>query len=393
MPQALRAVPHQSLSLPWAATSLLAALALTACVDNGPVAPLPATPPAASVASDAKGNQAVLGDRLAYLWAQTASPPINTPYAPDAQRNYNGKGLLNRVTRVATGNYSVLLGGMAKGATQLKETVIVTPYSQVKVRCSVAWDDLGADLEVFVSCQDQAGAPMDSRFTLLFVGDNTLSGRQGFALADSPLAPSYSPNALFSYTSSGFPISITHTPATGLYTVDFGLTRPPGGLPEVYMLTTWGGSANRLCSLITAPGPANLECYSAFTGVSSEALFDILLVEQGRPGMRFGFARADQPSAPTSYTANPLWSTSTGGPITITRTQKGVYNVDFIGLQKPVATRTEIVQVSSVGPGAHVCTVPAWPKTPAGNGIRVWVVCRNNLGQVVDAQFNVLVLE
>lgn len=343
---------------------------------------------------DLGAYELVLGNRLAYLWAQTASPTIGVPYAPDAQRNYNGKGLPNSVTRVNTGVYTMKLGGMAKAFVPTNtETFIVTAYSQGKVRCNVlSWGDLGADLQVTVQCAGYTGAPVNSRFSLLMVGDNSLVGRLGFAWADQPTSPQYSPSSAYAFNSSGLPISISRG-GTGSYNVDLGLARPGGGLPESY-LTTAFGNTDPQCSVTVWAATAFVGCYSrAAGGQLTDARYNILHVEQGRPGMRFGFAWADQPTAPTTYAPNPNYATSTGGAIAITRTQKGVYTVDFAGLEKPVATRTENVQVSAIGSGFHACTVPAWPKTPSGTGLRVWVVCRNAAGLVEDSYFTVLVVE
>jgi hypothetical protein len=159
------------------------------------------------------------------------------------------------------------------------------------------------------------------------------------------------------------------------------------------MITSYNNPDSQ-CSIAGWGTTAFVGCYSrAGGGAAADAQYDVLHVEQGRPGRRFGFAWADQPSVSTTYAPNSYYATSTGGAIAITRTQKGVYTVDFTGLQKPVATRTENVQVSAYGSGFHACTVPAWPKTPSGTGLRVWVVCRNAAGAVADSYFTVLVVE
>ncbi len=373
----------------------LSVLLLTACVDQNPTAPAVGDAPPAATAEGVDVASPVLGNRLAYLWAQTASPPLNTPYAPDKQRNYNGFGLANSVTRTGTGAYRVLLGGMAKGATG-KETFIVTAYAQTKLRCYIRdWNDVASDLEVRIRCADFAGALTDSRFSFLMVGENSLPGRLAFAWADQPSTTQYTPDLSFSWNPSGNPITITNL-APGLdwgeYSADLGAPGTTGG-KETYLISPYG-DANALCRLwawTPASGIVDVDCFDG-AGRMADRFYNILQVEQGRPGMRFGYALADQPMNTAPYSPTPSVSNSTGGAITITRTQKGVYTVDFDGLQKPVATRTEIVQVSpyqSIG----ACSIPAWPKTPSGNGLRVWVVCRNAAGQVADMSFNVVVLE
>lgn len=369
----------------------LGVLLLAACVDEGPTAPAVAGVPAAARSEGVQAGAPVLGNRLAYLWAQTASPPLGTPYAPDKQRNYNGLGLANQVRRTATGAYLVTLGGMAKGATG-KETFIVTAYAQTKVRCFIAgWGDSGANLNVGIGCVDFAGVPVDARFSLLMVGENSLAGRLAFAWANDPTSPQYTPDPSYSWNAPGNPITII-APGQGTYLLDLDVPGPGAG-QDTYLVSAYG-IPDAMCTLtgwVPGSGRVGVACFDG-TGTLSDRTFDVLKIEQGRPGMRLGYAVADQETRTTPYTPDPIHSFSTGGAITITRTQKGVYTVDFVGLQKPISTRTENVQVSPYQLSGS-CSVPAWPKTPSGNGLRVWVVCRNPAGQVADMRFNVLVLE
>lgn len=373
----------------------LTAMVLTACVDRGPTAPLAhAAVDASPSVAPPSTNTAALSNRLAYLWAQTASPPLNTPYAPNKQRTFNGLGLANSVTRFATGAYRVALGGMAKGATG-KEIVVVTTYAQTKVRCTLdGWRDNGANLDVTVFCVDGGGASADARFSLLMVGANSLPGRLGFALTNDsiPNFGPYTPDPHFSWNATGNPITAFNGGILGGYTVDLGLPRLPASGHETFIATATSIDAQcRVDPWNWANGQVDVECFD-HAGAQAPRNFAILQVEQGRPGMRFGFTVGNQPSSPTPYAPDTSLTSTTGGPITITRTQKGVYTVDFEGLQKPVGTRTENVQVSAFGTG-YSCEVPAWPTTPSGTGLRVWVVCRNGSGAVADSPFTVLVLE
>ncbi|MFN8579916.1 MAG: hypothetical protein U0163_02925 [Gemmatimonadaceae bacterium] len=369
----------------------LGAPLLAGCVDKGPTSPVMPVAPPAAMTKGVEAHTVALGNRLAYLWAQTASPPLNTPYAPDAQRNYNGLGLTNTVTKTNAGEYLVTLGGMAKGATG-KETLIVTAYAQTKLRCVVfGWGDRGTDLEVVVNCVDWAGVPTDSRFSLLMVGENSLAGNLAFAWASDPTSLNYPAPPMYAWNPSGNPMTLFHSSTqTGAYSARLGVSSAG---PETYLVSAYG-STDTQCAIgfwNAGFGSVTTNCFD-HAGVPADGLYTVLHLDQGRPGKRFGFALANQQSSPTPYAPDPAFSASTGGAITITRTQKGVYTVDFTGLQKPVATRTENVQVSAMNTG-FACTVPAWPKTPSGTGLRVWVVCRNGAGAVADSYFTVVVLE
>ena len=125
-------------------------------------------------------------------------------------------------------------------------------------------------------------------------------------------------------------------------------------------------------------------------GAAVDSRFDLLLVERGQSGKRFGFAYADKPTT-SAYNPPALYSyNSSGSAIRITRNATGNYSVWFAGLQKAVG-HTETVIVSAFNGPATTCNVTSWSNS--GAGLLAQVQCRNNLGFPSDSRFHVMVLE
>ncbi len=136
-------------------------------------------------------------------------------------------------------------------------------------------------------------------------------------------------------------------------------------------------------------------CYGP-TGSLRDARFSLLLVEQGRPDKRFGFAWADRPSTPLGESYEPSTSTqgsSSGGRVRVTRQGTGVYQVSFPGLAKE-GVRPETVHVSPYGGGPGSCQVQGWSNSADGSSLEALVRCWNrSTGLAADAYFTILVLE
>jgi len=111
---------------------------------------------------------------LCYVWANEASPTINTPYTPDATYSFNVKngpeGI--SVTKTATGTYSVTCTGVG-GATVWGPGghVEVSAYGDgVATFCHVgSWETGVTDFTATVDCFGKGFVPADSQFDLLFV--------------------------------------------------------------------------------------------------------------------------------------------------------------------------------------------------------------------------------
>jgi hypothetical protein len=365
---------------------------LTACSDSVTAPPNEAKPIEAPASLDVTLDTAsilpILSNRFAYAWADN---PVAAFYAPAAAYSYNAKGGANTISRTGVGAYTVHFGLMAKGAFPLvnRETILVTAYGAVATRCIVgSWGDSGGNLDVRVLCANVAGNPVDSRFTILLVGSNSLMGRSGFAWADQPANPLYIPALAYSYTSKNDTIKINRF-GIGNYNVDLKLPRPAGGLPENYFVTAYG-SPRTLCKIGSWGSTARVLCYLT-TGAAVDSRYDALLVERGRLGRRLGFAWADQPAS-AGYFPNAFYRQNTsGGSIWITRSGVGQYGVLFRGLQK-LAGHTETIQISSYGAGFTSCNVVNWFNV-APTDMRANVECRNQFGVLTDSRYQIMVIE
>ena len=112
----------------------------------------------------------------AYLWADRDTA---ASYTPSTHYQYNAQPgaineTLNQITRQGVGRYLVLLPGMP-GRTN-NSTVQVAAYGWTSSTCHViGWYQSGEDSGVHVVCNDAMGSPVDERFTLTYISDDTLS--------------------------------------------------------------------------------------------------------------------------------------------------------------------------------------------------------------------------
>lgn len=144
---------------------------------------------------------------LCYVWANNASPAINTPYVPSVPYSYNAAGRPPgiTVTKTGTGAYTVTCqavgGGQlvarqgeieeersmstdqvaadseaqanpeASGTWGVGGHVQVTAYgSEDSDYCKVSsWITAGRDFSASVRCYNHLGQPSDNRFDLLFL--------------------------------------------------------------------------------------------------------------------------------------------------------------------------------------------------------------------------------
>jgi hypothetical protein len=111
---------------------------------------------------------------LCYVWADQASPALNTPYTPDTVYSFNAKNGSEgiSVTKTGTGTYSVTCTGVG-GTTAWGAGghVQVSAYGDgVATFCHVgSWVTGAADFTASVDCFGKGFVPADSRFDLLFV--------------------------------------------------------------------------------------------------------------------------------------------------------------------------------------------------------------------------------
>jgi len=85
-----------------------------------------------------------------------------TTEAVDAAYAFNSAGGTTTVTRTATGTYVVEFGGLVMD----RGTMLVTAYGSNPASCQVSgWSESTAD----ILCYGVAGAPHDSRFTVVYL--------------------------------------------------------------------------------------------------------------------------------------------------------------------------------------------------------------------------------
>lgn len=328
-------------------------------------------------------------NRFAFAWAN--DPTGTAAYTPSALYAFNATGAAITITRTNAGRYQVVFGRLAKSTPNDIETVMVSAYgASTATRCIVlGWGNSGeADLRVNVACTDAAGVALDSRFSILVVGSQSLPGRSGFAWADNMSAAQYTPSPPYAFSSSGEAPQIQRQ-ATGTYTADLKLSRGATDLPENYFATAYG-DPTKMCKIGSWGTAATVLCYTN-AGVAVDAQYDVFMIEQGRVGKRLGFAWANQ-LATASYTPSTAYSrNSSGGGVTINRISAGLYDVTFAGLAKPGST-PENVQVSSYGGAYTYCSVVNWANTGTAD-LTIRVACSNAAGAATDSYYQILVIE
>lgn len=371
-------------------TLTLLTAALAACSTGDPTSPgartdrsIPGTAEA-SVAQAGVGAAAALSNRFAYVWADQPTAPS---YTPNSNYAYNATSGSIQIVRQSVGFYQVLFNS-ATGWGGGTHGFAATAYGSSTLRCSLRGNAIaGTQLVVDVICQNLvSNVRADSRFTLLVVGNGSLSPRSAFAFANQPSAPSYTPNPLASYsTGPGSPL-ITHNALAGDYTVKFGTGTPAH---SIFLVGAQAGFRN-LCKVGAWQSfSIRVRCFDA-AGAPHDTHYWAMQVEGGRPGRRLGFAFTHHPTLP-SYTPNLRFAfNSSGGAITATRSGVGQYAIEFTGLQK-LAGHTEQVQITPWGPGPSVCNVMSWGNS--ATGLWVSVECRKLNGNLTDARYNVLVIE
>ncbi len=200
-----------------------------------------------------------------YVWADQKSLPS---YTPALFYQFNSKGLVNTVTRRDLGTYTVHFPGLGG----VKGTVKVTTYGRVSTRCKVGdWYPIGGEARVDIYCFNSAGLPVDAQYTVTYGTKVNLlgSGRgYGYAWADHPQSPSYTPDPSRSASKPVGTITITRN-GVGRYTVFFGGVGPE--LVDDVQVTAWGGNPSE-CRVIqwspSGQGQAvDVECYGLTGGL------------------------------------------------------------------------------------------------------------------------------
>lgn len=151
-----------------------------------------------------------------YAWGWD---PANPDYFADTGYEYNSAGGRIRITRLGVGRYQVRFYDMAGPGG----VAHVSAYGSDKV-CSVAsWGPALGDEVVNLRCfATGSGAAADTRF-IVHVTNRTDGPARGYVWSSDPTPPAggYEPPALYSYDSTGKPITVASI-GVGSYQVRLG---------------------------------------------------------------------------------------------------------------------------------------------------------------------------
>jgi hypothetical protein len=204
---------------------------------------------------------------LAFAHAQL---PTGNNYAPLAGASWNPAGPI-RVFRFGTGSYQVRFTNLGSRLTSNGGHAQVVQVGPGAPHCKVGGWGGSPDLVVSVLCFTRAGAPIDTKFNLLFVMPNN---HLGYAWADQPTSGSYTPSTFYSSNSGGGAVSITRS-GTGRYNVTWnGLSSDLLDGGDVQVSAYGGGNAQ--CK-VDGWGSQNavVHCFSP-NGTLVDSFFDIL---------------------------------------------------------------------------------------------------------------------
>ena len=345
--------------------------------------------------------------RLGYALADR--PSTAAPYSPDPNYRFNSSGGAITVTRASTGVYTVLFAGLGRAFVGQRDNVLVTGYAGAGgIFCKLGgWQSVASDLTADVRCFTPAGAPADSRFTILLSGGKpyVAGSRFGFLLApdfggqNTAMSLDTLPTSRNNFTGI---VNIGRS-AIGAYTINFpGLERiltgspPPGQTgPEDFQVTAVGAGPER-CH-VTAVDSQNAGMAVGCTttgGATADSRFSAMWLTRGRPApdYRFGYALANQASTAVDYTPNnAFWRNNSGGTITARETANGQYLVTFGGLAKRTGA-TETVMVTPSAGEDGICTVTSWSNSGTSD-LAVNVSCFDTAGNPSPRTFFVLVIQ
>ena len=181
--------------------------------------------------------------KFGYVWANS---PAAAAYTPSTTYQFNSTGASNSITRSAVGSYQVTLPGLGGQGGTIKATA----YGPGNEACHVSsWSSLGANAVVNVRCQNPAGVPVDTLYTLTYHATfgllGTLTGGpRAFVWANLESSPAYTPSATYRYNSTGGVNTITRSGA-GVYQV----TLPGLGSVSGHAQVTAYGTGSTRCKV------------------------------------------------------------------------------------------------------------------------------------------------
>lgn len=280
------------------------------------------------------------------------------------------------------------------------------------------------DLIVGVSCFSPSGAPQDSSFRASWVEREDISSNNGsteeggYVWVYDAYSSYYAADSAYSWNSTGQPMTVTHTPGSGLYGVlftgqfgGFDWATPDtcsavpsfnGGTVEV---TAYGGG-NDYCNPVgwgyNADGAiVNVACFNGSTGAPDDSAFDVAFDTMSPTAQEnSAFVWANQPTT-SSYSPASGWTadivsegdgyacpyyvtgtTNTTDAATITRSSTGSYSVFF----PDIRYYPSIFHTTAYGTSGNYCSndgTHAWN----GTGVQLSVLCFSPGGSMADTEF------
>jgi hypothetical protein len=124
--------------------------------------------------------------------------------------------------------------------------------------------------------------------------------------------------------------------------------------------------------------------------------FTLMMIEQGRSGLRWGFALVNQPGNPINVVTDAPGADarqSNGGRVQYIHRATGLWDVLFRGLARGTQNVRETIMVAAAGTIPANCQVEFWNPF-SGADLGVIVRCFNRaIGIAMDVPFTILLLE
>jgi hypothetical protein len=200
-----------------------------------------------------------------------ANQPTAGNYVPPASSSWNPAGGI-RISRGGTGVYTVVFKGIGPGLRSNGGHVQVVAVGTGNQYCVVGGWSGSPDLSITVDCFAASGSPADTKFNVQFIGR---TARAGYAWANEPSSPSYTPNPRYSSNNGGGAIQITRN-SVGRYVVTFnglGATLLDGGDVQV----TAYGSNSQCKEEFWGPESVSVRCFAP-GGALIDSYFDVLMM-------------------------------------------------------------------------------------------------------------------
>jgi hypothetical protein len=333
----------------------------------------------AALLAGASFGTAHAGFRIGWVWADQ---PSAASYTPDTDYSFNSSGGGVGITRGSAGRYVVTFAGL--GSSQVS-TVLISAYGSAGICKLEGWHAATADATV--RCFDAAGAPADSRFTLLYQSRTGNFGNSGrglaFLWASQSTTPSYTPPAAYQYNSTGATNIMSRTGVGQYEALLPGLTTLGGTV----QITAYGTDAARCKVKKWEPDTdgqhVEVLCFNA-SGAPSDERFTLLYAKGVPPGYLgatvkgvygwFNKARGQNYLLNRIYRFNNL----TAGALTGDQIEKGKTEVTWTG---SASLATSSMLVTAYGVTNSYCNVVGWAPLDTA--------CYGQGGSLKDSQYTV----